>query len=213
MSWHKDANGAPMWAGTDSIVNGAWLERQKTSANKWDTGTIAFGVITAVSFLGMTGGDAVSKFFGGIGFAVFGLITLFYGAMWLGTGNHHREQWLTQEWTLRGDKGALTYKGAASWSVHVDQVASVEASQTINWQRVRQYPGVKDGALIPEFEWQTFLVMADQSRRVILTANAGREACTTLAASIRAYVEAERAAAKSAPVAVSTSPDGEGFDL
>ncbi|HYH70389.1 MAG TPA: hypothetical protein VEX16_03700 [Methyloceanibacter sp.] len=82
------------------------------------------------------------------------------------------------------------------WLVTLDQIARVESGPTVEWQRMREYEGrpsfMDQFQPIPPAEYQTFLFLNDGSRRVILTANADRESCGTLAMSIRAWLVEQR---------------------
>lgn len=118
------------------------------------------------------------------------------------------EDWVHRPWKLVADGEKMAFRGPQEWALPLNQIASVEAGKTTDWQKVRDYNG--ESLMIPPDEWQTFLVLTDQSRRVIYTANVAREDCGALAASIRAHVEAHRASAS--PV-LPAAPSGDGFNL
>lgn len=129
-------------------------------------------------------------------------------------------KFIARQWTLRAGENGLVYEAGAfspwldpfgversgqSWSVTVDQIARVESGLTTEWQFMREYDGggwlVERHQPIPKAEFQTFLYLNDGSRRVILTANADREGCGTLAASIRMWLEDVRGKAnRSVPI-------------
>jgi hypothetical protein len=142
-------------------------------------------------------------------------------------------------WTLRGDEaaGRLSYQAAdfspaldpegdgESWEIPVDSVARVEVGRTAEWQARRAYPygpvysqgrdesGVffSDGTLaVPQEEYQTYLFLNNGVRVVVATMHNGREDAMRLAASVRAWIDAQRQRGlPSAPA----SDGGPGFDF
>jgi hypothetical protein len=143
--------------------------------------------------------------------------------------------WITRRWSLTASASRLVYEASrfsapldplqvtrdgSRWSVPLDAVSRVEAGRSVEWQAVRVYEGKpfdsRDGvAKIPDNEYQTFLFMADGSRRVIYTGNADREGAGMLAQCIGAWIEARRNEAKSktASPAALVAAGEEGFDL
>lgn len=225
MSWKKetDAQGRTVWTGQDSIVN-------KHSDVAWLFPLIwvcflLFGGAFLFCLVKMNSPHTTDQGLGMIGAVLTGPMAGLGLWAWIAyrkEGGASSKKWFAAPWGLTGAGGALAYVNGGDdripgsrWNISVEHVASVEAAQTANF-----IPARTVGAIHLETspnEWQTFLVMSDQSRRVILTANADRESCVTLAASIRAYVEAQRMATKpadaAAPVSTSAAPLGEGFDL
>jgi hypothetical protein len=104
-------------------------------------------------------------------------------------------------------------RSGPKWTIALDSVSRVESGLTIEWQPAREYEGGSDSPFkhqpIPRYEYQTFLFLNDGSRRVILTANADREGCGTLAASIREWLEEARARSQNLIV----HSFGEGFAM
>lgn len=142
--------------------------------------------------------------------------------------------WITRRWSLTASAGGFVYRAGpfdrpldplqitrdgSRWSVRLDAVARVEAGCTVEWDRVRRYEGKPSDSLdgiakIPGNEYQTFIFMADGSRRVIYTGNGDREGAGMLAHSIGTWIEARRNEAKSrttSPAAL-VAAGGEGFD-
>lgn len=94
-------------------------------------------------------------------------------------------------------------------------VARVESGLTRDWAPARRYRTHIVGSLlrrVPDHEYQTFLVLADGSRRVVRTVNADREGTAMLAHSIRAWLEACRLNACLPGSAVPRAA-GEGYDV
>lgn len=137
------------------------------------------------------------------------------------------ERFYCRTWRLEAEGGALRYRAeefdgplaahevspqGRTWSVALDDVSRVETGLTTDWQGVRLYKGApkrfRGRAQIPPREYQTYLFLADGSRRVVFTVNAERESSATLAHSIRSWLEARR----SAPGIPAPEAGGEGFD-
>lgn len=127
--------------------------------------------------------------------------------------------WEGARWRLSLDPEGLHYEAksywapfgsAESWSVRVQDVSRVETGPAADWEPTRS--GFLRDKPTPREEMQTFLFMADGSRRVVATVHGGRESLLTLAESIRSSLptmreQTERAATKRA---LSSEP-GEGF--
>lgn len=128
-----------------------------------------------------------------------------------------KEEFIGKKWALWADLSEFIYEGSSKWSVSMDSIARVEIAKTKDSLPARKYKGGIFGGgglqLVPEHEWQTFLFLNDGTRRVVHIANADRDGCAALAASIREYVETARAAAD--PQSSDTSPaaPADGFDL
>lgn len=146
-------------------------------------------------------------------------------------------------WTLHAGEGdmTLTYRasefsphldpggvGGSHWSVSLDDIARVESGRTAEWIPHRAmahgplWASGRDGdgvlfgggfVAVPPTEYQTFLFLSDGSRRVISTLHNGREETAKLAASVRAWVEAQRAAPPEILLVDSAAERGEGFDI
>jgi hypothetical protein len=108
------------------------------------------------------------------------------------------------------------FKGGSLWTVPLDAVARVETGRTAEYSPSRNYKGlfsVPFGSeavqAVSVYEWQTFLFLNDGTRRVIYHANAARDDCAALAASIREYVEQARHSAPASP----SAPASVGFDV
>lgn len=200
--WTRETgpDGAPLWRGDHSIYN------------------LRYGQLTLPMLVGVV--LLLVAIYGGFssrGVRDWAMTAVMFALAALALGRTVGRKFFGGSWTLTASNGRLLYQSdAPKWTAAVSEIASVEAAPTRQWEQTRKYDGLLMS--IPDHEWQTFLVMADQSRRVIYTANADRERSGTLAASIRAYVEGQRMAAKRADpaasaVAASPSPQGEGFDL
>ena len=224
MAWtvEQDAEGRTIWNGKQSILNLPHVEIEAMQEGGNSAKGLGWSLVAA---------GVVCVFTGVL--ALIGLILLGMGAFGLVADGAHKKtaKWVGADWRLASDLAAnLSYEATASgdssaesWAVSVDQIASVEAGRTVEWQRARSYAehykrgGFMDGHFstkpraIPENEWQTFLVLTDQTRRVIHVANADREGCGALAASIRSHVEAARSSAPALPSSV--VPAGDGFEL
>ena len=120
-------------------------------------------------------------------------------------------KFLTRRWTLRPTPEGLAYAAGAfsdeldaseasrdggQWSVPLSAIARVEVAPTTQWIPSRNYRGFSIGTprvqAVPPHEYQTFLFMADGSRRVIYTGNADFEGAAILAHSVRTWVEAQK---------------------
>lgn len=136
---------------------------------------------------------------------------------------------ITRRWFLKATVDGLTYSAGhfsraldpidvsahgISWSVKLASIARVESAHTTEWQAGRVYEGGPGGragpAAVPPHEYQTFLFLADGSRRVFCTVNIHREDAATLAHSVRSWLEAMKA---QAVVPVRTYARAEGFDI
>jgi hypothetical protein len=99
-----------------------------------------------------------------------------------------------------------------SWSVPLDAIARVETGATAEWEPMRR--GLLRDKPVPREEVQTFLFMADGSRRVIATVHGGRESMSTLGQSIRSALQAMRESAeRSGSGHAASSEPGEGFRI
>jgi len=78
----------------------------------------------------------------------------------------------------------------AGWAVPLASIARVETGATADWEPVRR--AVLRKKPVPREEVQTFLFMDDGSRRVIASVHGGRESMSTLAHSIRSWLQAMR---------------------
>ena len=194
-------NGGAIWRGKESIINLDKVQSDLERLAPLLTGSGVGVFILAALANGISGGHAE----GAVKMA--GIWFLIGALLWV--GQVLKPKWLEQGWTLSQNENTLKFQGAHSWAVPLDQIASVEAGKTTDWQLVRKYS--RKDYEIPPTEWQTFLVLNDQTRRVVHHANAAREECAALAASIRAHVEGLRASAPSLPS--SAAPAGDGFDL
>lgn len=210
MGWNveKDDQGAPIWRGQESIIN---AHADSATLLKW------LGIVFVVGCLAPSAcnagvsrvTDGLNVLFAFIGIAGGACISVAFIA------GYRTQKWFGRTWSLVADSGALSYQAGAadglpaeSWRVSVDQIATVEAGRTVDWRPSRVIHNIR---YEPDHEWQTFLILTDQTRRAVHHANADREGCAALAASIRAHVEAARAAAP-APLAA-TAPAGDGFNL
>jgi len=208
-----------------SLLLGELLYRPGYGATRWEP----FGVEIVWR-------DALAFFFAGL--AVIGAA---WGLWHASRRAKMPDGWFRRTWTLCADGGTLRYRagdftptldaagvGAAAWEVTLDEVSRVESGLTREWQPARHYSGgpifandqstgmiFSSGVLeVSAFEYQTFLFLADGSRRVIYTANADREGAGTLAQSIRSWIEEMKAKAPT-QMPNGTSEPGErrvGFD-
>jgi hypothetical protein len=97
------------------------------------------------------------------------------------------------------------------WFVPLNAVSRVETARTADFTPARKYGSQWLGT--PEHEWQVFLFLNDGTRRVIHQANAARDDCAALAASIREYVEQAHHSAPSTSSTAPSAPAAYGFDL
>lgn len=129
-----------------------------------------------------------------------------------------------RRWSLHLSRGGFIYelpaflhplvKRVDGWSVALDAVARVETAATAEWEPTRR--GWFGDKPTPREEFQTFLFMADGSRRVVAVEQDGRESMARLAASIRAALAQVRDGRPVAAARVETSPAAaspEGFTL
>lgn len=220
MAWTKEIgpDGLPRWRGKDTIYN---------YANSFNPAMITAGAIMVAFplFMGaFAGGGSVGKFLAGF----LSLIMIPCGAAFLLHSFLVRQKFIGDEWQLVAspDGLQLQLKGAARmrerWAVPLGAVGRVEVARSAEYTPAREYPrGLMGGGGFqntPAHEWQTFLFLNDGTRRVIYHANAARDDCAALAASIREYVESARAgAAPSSPsppdAAGGSGPRAAGFDL
>jgi hypothetical protein len=129
-----------------------------------------------------------------------------------------KEKFICPGWCLFNDQGSLVYKVEPfpplrpekyvstsfkkhkfdlpldEWSVEVNDIASVEAGKTTDWQAVRKMDFGWGEAFwhVPDNEWQTYIMDTKGRRLVVHTANSDRETCAALAHSVRGWVEAQR---------------------
>jgi len=128
-------------------------------------------------------------------------------------------QWHGDKWTLFSSPIDLSYQGKENWKTALDAISRVEISRTSEFTPARRYAGTPHGIdpiqSVPRDEWQTFLFLKDGTRRVVYHANAARDDCAALAASIREYVEQARHAAPAASPSSPwpSAPVADGFDL
>lgn len=191
MPWMKEngPDGLPVWRGRDEIYDRS--ENYKMGPFAMWVGLTVIGVpmLFQSPLLGL--GLVVG---GGIAAVVMQSKARKNGAEFIG-----------DEWQLvaRPDGLQLQLKPSAKmrerWAVPLDAIARVETARTAEYMPARYLAHVIDPMgrrqAVPEHEWQTFLFMADGTRRVIYHANAARDECAALAASIREYVESARAGA------------------
>ncbi|HEV2817038.1 MAG TPA: hypothetical protein VGW40_07440 [Allosphingosinicella sp.] len=103
-------------------------------------------------------------------------------------------------WRLSLESNGLHYQAQSywapfvsspeGWAVPLASIARVETGATADWEPVRR--AVLREKPVPREEVQTFLFMDDGSRRVIATVHGGRESMSTLAHSIRSWLQAMR---------------------
>lgn len=196
--------------GLVSLLLGEVLYRPGYGATRWEP----FGVEIVWR-------DALAFFF--VGLAVIGAAW----TLWRASRTARMpDGWFRRAWTLSAGGGVIRYCAgdfppgldpfeveSPAWSVRLDQVSRVESGLTREWQPGRKYGGgpifandrstgmiFSSGVLeVPSVEYQTFLFLADGSRRVIYTVNANRQSAGTLAQSIRSWIEEAKAAAKADP--------------
>lgn len=122
----------------------------------------------------------------------------------------------SHSWRLMLDDEGLHYQPVSywepfvrieGWSVPLHEVARVETGATADWAPMRSFL-LRDKPT-PREEVQTFLFLADGSRRVIATVHGGRESMSTLAHSIRSSLQAMRERRVRSEIA---TVSGEGFD-
>lgn len=209
--WYKDTapSGLPVWRGKDSIFN-----FQHHTGHEILGAGLLLGIIGAVllaSFL-ITAfspykGDDLSS-----GYALAAGVLMIGARILLRHGNRTRGKFIGQAWTLAASNDGITFKGNDRWAVSLDAVARVETARTVEYTPARQFGSQLRNT--PADEWQTFIFLNDGTRRVIYHANADRDGCAALAASIREYVEAARSAAAAPESPNATpAPPADGFDL
>ena len=225
MAWLVETgpDGRPIWKGCDSILNTNQQQAIQLKGCGYPA-VIVLLVIALMMIVGGTGGRPVDTMGGAIGWLVFVVAApSAYLLFRMGRGLSMRE-WFNPAWVLRATEDGFEFKREsrdillpASWSVRLEDVARVEVGRTTEWQPSRTVSvGGTSGVIMetPSFETQVFLFMADQSRRVVYSVNANSEATTTLAHSIRSYVESQKAEAAPAAAAVrNKDPGQEGFQL
>ncbi len=236
MNWNRkiEADGSPVWSGSDAIYDLHIQQRGGhhyivgffcvvlALGVGWG-GPLIVASIAASPFNGRT----AQIIFDTISFAA--LITAPLAGWWMwqkvfGTANK-LDPFICRNWVLKGSAEDLEYKAEAfsqpldplevsrdgsSWKVRLADVVRVETGFTREWQAVRKYQGGPLGQTltqrVPEVEVQTFLFMADGTRRVFYTANADREGANALALSVRSWIEARKA--EVAPQAAAARSEG-----
>ncbi len=185
---------------------------QSAAGIKWIT---IFGVcVVAWVLISQSGKTGAAHDFFKMMFIFIGGVFAFTAYFIIGRGAKPK-QWLTQRWQLQIRDRAFQFNAAANdglpsanWTLPLDAVASVETGRTADFT-----PSRKSGSFTMEtsaYEWQTFLFLKDGTRRPVHHANAARDDCAALAASIREYLDT------AAPVVASSAPDGSrpsAFDL
>lgn len=211
-TWSReDAEGETRWIGRYSVFNKHTAFR--AILMRWVIGTPFLMFVGGPMLLGRGAGD----FFWFVGGLSILFISLPCGLARLLTvrGEVNDDEFISPLWTLRSLDGELVYARADAvdypgdkWAVRLDEVARVEVDKTENWETGRQ---TAEGWLpTSPFEYQVFLSMRNGSLRVITRVNADRQACSTLAASIRDWLDAKRAK----PLAVLRPlARAEGFDI
>lgn len=220
MSWSKMKD-APAWGGQFEILNlikSAQRNYASGGMKEYSAGSLGciglFCVMCAVA-LGPIAGPlwvVAAIGLGGGGFAYFGI-------------NKWQKQspWQGDFWTLVISDGRAEYRQAPaaippvtarpSWIVPVDAIARVETSPTSDYLGGRDYGGKgrdEDFRAVPKGEWHVFLFLNNGTRRPIHYANANRDDCAELAASIRAHLESTR---PSSAAPAKDAPRPSGFDL
>ena len=210
IGWNNFLNddGLALWEGKDSIIN---LDQIESGKNIKDAGGLLIVGGVSMAFLLTIVQNVIGRSQSGP--MTFASIFIVAGVMCLLVYGS-KPKWIGATWRLAGNSTELLYSGDTSWRVSLDDISSVEVGRTRDFTPSRTYNG--NLKAVPDHEWQTFIVVRDQTRRAIYHANAGRDECAALRASIAAYVEAARAALpapSAAPLPPSASPSGEGFDL
>lgn len=202
MAWTKEigTDGLPLWSGKNSIYDAL----APSHAQKWaNTKSLIFLPILIASIII------------GITTSIVGcLIIIGISLIWVLIGNDAQSKFIGENWRLISEARELRYSGSSKWSVSLDEISRVEVGKTCDYKPLRDYGGrgIKDDyRTVPEHEWQTFLFMNDGTRRVIYIANAARDDCAMLAASIREYIGSARDSAP--PSTSSEAPRAAGFEL
>lgn len=222
-----DGPGPTVWQGQDTVFNpldnalsGARLVR-KVGRRLWQ----AFLISTAATCAGVILYDP------GINAATIALGGLAAGALWLLKGAFKRlpekgtwpGEWFSDPFRVVLEGSTLSREGRGAWSLALADVATVEAGQTVRWERARNYveafglswpPATTTDATakVPDAEMQTFVMTSDGRRLVVHTANADVEGTSALALSIRGAIEAARAAPLGAASPSPAAPE-KGFSL
>lgn len=214
--WVWDALYDPIWAlrardtsacSPETIYETCWGKAKPTWLREWVVPGLAFG-----------------------GTFLLAALVVVVNLVWWG---FQPAEWIKRTWTLTASPDGLTLETDGDgggildwgWSVKLADIARVEVAATAEWEPGRRYwrgdtfdTNYKDSVRrVSPAEVQAFLFMADGSRRVICTVNAGRESAATLAHSIRSWLDAQRSASPSiaaAPIAAASLPGGpiaEGF--
>lgn len=236
MNWQsKMTESGPVWTGEDSIYD-VFHENRRMNRWA-DCGVYAIGLpgiaLTAVgaSYCAFMAAFSWHNDWTAVAFCAF-----FACFFWLLLGISiidlrdisfvKSDRFIVRAWSLAAGDDGFVYRAGLfdaplradqvsrdgrAWSVDLNAVVRVESGLTANWQPARHYEGgpayPKGLHPVPKHEYQTFLFLADGSRRVIQTANADREGTATLAQSIRAWLESRREQREAAPVVM------EGFDI
>lgn len=218
MSWAVE--GAPetqTWSGVSSIFDPLYSAKGRFLM-KWYLPFLISGLIIGKVVLDLNPNDNVWDGLTIIAFSpIFAIIPPVIAKLLVG----EIDNFLRQSWVLVGDDEGLTFSprqapapfSSKSWRVSIDEVSSVEAGRTVEWAPARRFRATfKSDELqsTPEHEWQAFIITRSGLRLVIHTANADREGCAALAASVRAWIEAHRAAPD---LAASSTAQEEGFSL
>lgn len=218
MSWRQEngPDGLPVWRGKDAIFN-----QMHEGGKKLQIAAAAWVALVAF-FLWMDG----FKFTRDV--AIVAALVLPLAALFLAFSLLWGRQFVGSEWSLEVHSDFIGFKGREKWAVPLDAVARVETGKTADYVPARYY-GFRAGSLpqtplnarlwgwkmldTSEHEWQVFLFMADGTRRVIYHANAARDDCAALAASIRGYVESAKASVPASAAPAVDAPRAAGFDL
>jgi hypothetical protein len=205
----NDDNGLPVWRGQDAIFNALNVDQAQSFANVKGC-LVVPAVLVGIVVCGTSS-------------IPLGLLIMLGAPALMAMGNKPKISFLGQKWELRAGSDFIEYETAPppngvrfsgpNFKVAVSEIARVEIDNTVKYTPARDYGGAgreQDFKTVPEHEWQVFLFMADGTRRVIHHANADRDDCAALAASIRSWLESTRHAPASA---ASSRPQADGFDL
>lgn len=225
MSWQT--NGAGAWAGEKNTLNPMYVAHPSLDKGFGAVRRIGIGgALVTAPFLIFAVLFSLNEWHG-IGSVLFIALpaALMLVCLWASTiGNEYgraftKAQFLREEWGLSLAGNRLDYRAHDGWAVAVGDVSRVEIAKTADYTGTRNVnhltralgvkPSIDFSAFkVPENEWQVFLFMADGTRRVVHHANADRDGCAALAASIRSAL----AAATAKPAAIS-APPSQGFAL
>lgn len=222
--WMKEtaADGSPIWRGTDSVYNQHRLPTLPLKLLRFALlGALAFFIFALLVLDPWTRiGSKLS--------ALFWVFTMFgVGAMVISRivksaeRKRHNKKFVGAKWMIvvanNQIKIGLSHTDTSdmvSENIPLDKISRVEICKTADYTLTRIAEvgfGYGQHVKVSEHEWQTFLFLNDGTRRPIYHANADRDGCAALAASIREYLETARPRVL-AP-AVPDAPPRSGFDL